>query len=198
MQAVALQTPVAGAQSTVAPAPTEVRQAVEVQQPRKRVYLAGPLFSEPERLWCQHIKARLETEAYVDVLWPWDMVEAERPRWEVLAPGPRQVAIAEICRTGIDQCDILVALLDTIPSDDGTIWEMGYLWGSRGAACRQVPVFGLRTDTIRFYGDSEAPLNAMVGSQVFLFGKLCITVDELVAEVLTAAAWLRLTCLPPS
>ena len=183
----------AGAPSTATPAPTEARQEVEEQVASKRVYLAGPLFSEPERLWCQHIKARLETEASVDVLWPWDAVEAERARWEMLAPGPRQVAIAEICRTGIDHCDILVALLDTIPSDDGTTWEMGYLWGSRGAGRSLVPVFGLRTDTIRFYGDSEAPLNAMVGSHIFLFGKLCITVDELVAEVLTAAAHLRLS-----
>jgi len=152
-----------------------------------RVYLAGPLFSEPERLWCQHIKARLENEAGVEVLWPWDMVVAEQPCWESLAPGPRQVAIAEICRNGIDHCDIFVALLDTIPSDDGTTWEMGYLWGSRGALRNMVPVFGLRTDVIRSYGDSEAPLNAMVGSQIFLFGKLCVTADELVAEVRRAA-----------
>jgi len=154
---------------------------------KRRVYLAGPLFSEPERQWCQYVKARLENEASVEVLWPWDMVVAEQPRWESLAPGPRQVAIAEICRTGIDQCDIFVALLDTIPSDDGTTWEMGYLWGSRGPLRNMVPVFGLRTDVIRAYGDSEAPLNAMVGSQIFLFGKLCQTVDDLVIEVRCAA-----------
>lgn len=156
---------------------------------RKRlVYLAGPLFSEPERLWCRHIKARLVLEANVDVLWPWDMIEAEQIQWEDKAPGPRQVAISAICRTGIDRCDILVALLDTIPSDDGTAWEMGYLWGSRDAMhFLQPPVFGLRTDTIRSYGDSEASLNAMVGSQIFLFGKLCVTADELVAEVRQAA-----------
>jgi len=154
---------------------------------KHRVYLAGPLFSEPDRIWCQQIKARLEAEASVEVLWPWDMVEAEHDRWAALAPGPRQVAIAEICRSGIDACNIFVALLDTIPSDDGTSWEMGYLWGSRGALRTMVPVFGLRTDVIRAYGDSEAPLNAMVGSQVFLFGKLCTTVDDLVAAVRRAA-----------
>jgi nucleoside 2-deoxyribosyltransferase len=177
----------AGAQTATPPVPVTDRQAVEGPQRKQRVYLAGPLFSEPERLWCQHVKARLEMEAGVDVLWPWEMVVAEQPRWESLAPSPRQVAIAEICRDGIDRCDIFVALLDTIPSDDGTTWEMGYLWGSRGALRNQVPVFGLRTDVIRFYGDSEAPLNAMVGSQVYLFGKLCITADELVTEVRRAA-----------
>jgi nucleoside 2-deoxyribosyltransferase len=193
MQTAVLETSVVGrAPSTASPAPTATRQEVEERAARKRVYLAGPLFSEPERLWCQYIKARLETEASVDVLWPWDMVLAEQPRWESLAPGPRQIAIAEICRTGIDRCDIFVALLDTIPSDDGTTWEMGYLWGSRCTRSRsalyiQVPVFGLRTDVIRSYGDSEAPLNAMVGSQIFLFGKLCVTADELVAEVRRAA-----------
>ena len=175
--------PVVGVPSTAPPAPIAEPKA-EVHTGRKhRVYLAGPLFSEPERLWCQRIMARLETEASVEVIWPWDMVEVERPRWEALAPGPRQVAIAEICRTGIDQCDIFVALLDTIPSDDGTTWEMGYLLGSRGPLRNKVPVFGLRTDVIRSYGDSGAPLNAMVGAQIFLFGKLCITADELVAEV---------------
>jgi len=152
------------------------------------VYLAGPLFSEPERRWCEHIRDRLEAEAGVDVLWPWDMVVAEQPRWESLPPGPRQVAIAEICRTGIDRCDIFVALLDTIPSDDGTAWEMGYLWGSRQTTfAKPTPVFGLRTDVIRAYGDSEAPLNAMLGGQIFLFGKLCTTADDLVVEVRRAA-----------
>lgn len=149
---------------------------------RLRVYLAGPLFSEPERLWCQHVKVRLETEAGVDVIWPGDLVAAALPTMTT-SPGPRQVAIAKICRDGIDRCDILVALLDTIPSDDGTAWEMGYLWGARIGELHQVPVFGLRTDVIRTYGDSEAPLNSMLGGQIFLFGKLCTTVDELVAAV---------------
>lgn len=155
---------------------------------KHRVYLAGPLFSEPERLWCQHIKARLETEAGVDVLWPGEMVAAAQRRWEHVHPGAvGQVAIAEICRAGIDRCDIFVALLDTIPSDDGTAWEMGYLWGSRGMLRNMVPVFGLRTDVLRDYEDSGAPLNAMVGSQIHLFGKLCQTADDLVGEVRRAA-----------
>jgi len=112
------------------------------------------------------------------------MVQAEYAKWSVLEPSPRQVAIAAICRKGIDACDIMVALLDTIPSDDGTSWELGYLWGSRQTTfARQTPVFGLRTDTIRMYGDSEAPLNAMVGAHVFLFGKLCTDVNSLVDAV---------------
>jgi nucleoside 2-deoxyribosyltransferase len=187
MTTAVLETPVAGAPSTASPAPTATKQKVEVQQTRKCVYLAGPLFSEPERLWCHHIMTRLETEANVYVLWPWDMVVAEQPRWESMEPGPRQVAIAEICRTGINRCDIFVALLDTIPSDDGTAWEMGYLWGSRGVGRSHAPVFGLRTDIIRSYGDSGASLNTMIGSQIFLFGKLCVTADELVTEVRRAA-----------
>jgi len=152
---------------------------------KQRVYLAGPLFSEPERLWCQQIKGRLETGANVEVIWPGEMVEADLPRILALYPVARQDAIADICRRGIDACDILVALLDTIPSDDGTSWEMGYLWGSRGG--RQVPVFGLRTDVIRAYGDSDAPLNSMLGAHV---RKLCTTVDELVETVRLRAEYL--------
>jgi len=154
---------------------------------KPRVYLAGPLFSEPERIWCRNIKVLLENGAGVEVLWPGAMVEAELERVLALPPLLRQVAIAEICRKGIDACDIFVALLDTIPSDDGTAWEMGYLRGSRSSL---LPIFGLRTDAIRAYGDSAAPLNAMLGAHIFLAGKLCTTVYELVEAVRLRAEYL--------
>ncbi len=140
-----------------------------------KVYLAGPLFSEAEQRWCCYVRDRLGSEAGVEVNWPFDSVV--KLNLEGKNPAEVQKIIAEDCKQGVKDCDILVVLLDTIPTDDGTAFELGYLVG---LGYRHVPVVGLRTDVIRTYGDSAAPLNAMVGAHVTI---LCKTVDELVKAI---------------
>ncbi len=60
------------------------------------------------------------------------------------------------CRKALDDCDLVVALLDGTQVDDGTAWEIGY------AYARNIPVYGIRTD-MRFGGELPGgQVNAMI------------------------------------
>ncbi len=147
----------------------------------KTVYLAGPLFSQAEQAWCRRVRDALHAEAGVEVNWPGDTVG--KLSLMGMSPQDTQKAIAEACKKGVRDCDILVLLLDTIPTDDGTAFELGYLIGHLGArrnTASGTPVVGLRTDQIRNYGDSGAVLNSMIGAHV---NRMCSSIGELVRVI---------------
>jgi nucleoside 2-deoxyribosyltransferase len=99
---------------------------------RVRIYLSGPIFSQAEIEWARHVKGMIEKS---------------------FAPGAE--VIWENMRA-LDQCQIVVAILDGPQVDDGTAWEVGYHYARGGK------VLGIRTD---FRNAGEAPeswANAMI------------------------------------
>ena len=117
-----------------------------------RIYQAGPLFSAAEIRWHKDFKKQLADAGYV-VQWPGDFFT----QLEIDSLGADAAkVIMDRDRAAIDDCDVVVALLDGAQVDDGTAWEIGY------AYAKGKPVVGIRTD-FRNGGDTaHGCVNAMI------------------------------------
>lgn len=106
---------------------------------RPSVYIAAPLFSEQEQLW--NLKLREHLVGECNVYLP---QEDGALLVDLIANGmPVAEAKAVIFKRdirAIDNCDVLVLVMDGRIIDEGACFELGYAY-SRGKAC-----IGLKTD----------------------------------------------------
>ncbi len=96
-----------------------------------RAYVAGPLFDEGERYWIETVDRLVAEEGFITFLPHRDN------------PPKDQFNVRQIFdndRRGIDECDVVVANLNGIITDDGTAWELGY------AFAKGKHLIGLHTD----------------------------------------------------
>jgi nucleoside 2-deoxyribosyltransferase len=110
-----------------------------------KIYLSGPLFSQGEIAWVKRVKAFLQ-ETFVNavIIWP----------HEIASDDAEQIFQANL--EAMNDCDLMVAILDGSQVDDGTAWEVGYFF-SQGKR-----IVGIRTD-FRRAGESYASIvNLMV------------------------------------
>ncbi len=134
---------------------------------QKRAYLASPLgFADSTAAFMAELKSTLGTILIVDN--PWDFggpavsqafaqahqIAAHDARREALHTINMQIAAQNAA--AIQQCDLVIAVLDGVDVDSGTASEIGY------AAGLGKPSFGLRTDS-RLAGDN---LGSRVNLQV--------------------------------
>jgi nucleoside 2-deoxyribosyltransferase len=122
-----------------------------------KIYLAGPLFTEPEQNWLRELKSKIEVLANdVDVVWPYDLVSPEdMGKWGDNAKHE----IFALCEKHLKEADLLIALLDGPLVDDGTSWEIGCFYSIRK---ENQPIYGIRTD-FRSAGDVPgAQVNLMI------------------------------------
>jgi nucleoside 2-deoxyribosyltransferase len=135
--------------------------SVESTVEEKKIYLAGPLFTDAERAWHKSAKAEM-TAAGFDVVWPGELLTRRRIEE---AGGDAPALIFKTCRDALDSCDLVVALLDGTQVDDGTAWEIGYAYAGGK------PVYGIRTDT-RLAGDTGfSRVNGMIEGCLAGLGK---------------------------
>ncbi|MEZ5217216.1 MAG: nucleoside 2-deoxyribosyltransferase [Ilumatobacteraceae bacterium] len=122
---------------------------------RPLVYVAGPLFDEGERWWIERVEALVASTGF-------DTFLPHRDN-----PPKTADNIAEIFandRGALDRCDLVVANLNGITTDDGTAWELGY------AFARGKYSIGVHTDwRSRFPSETvnlmmECSLDELVGS----------------------------------
>lgn len=107
------------------------------------VYVAGPLFDEGERWWIETIEGRIAAHGLSTFL----------PHRDNPDKTPdNTLEIFRNDRDAIDRCDLVVANLNGITTDDGTAWEIGYAVGIRR------PVIGLFTDWRRRFADEVVNL----------------------------------------
>jgi len=97
----------------------------------KRAYIAGPLFDEGERWWIESVE-RLVADAGFETFLP----HRDNPPKDEFNVR----TIFENDKRGIDECDVVVANLNGITTDDGTAWELGY------AYARGKYLIGMHTD----------------------------------------------------
>lgn len=110
-----------------------------------KLYLAGPLFTTPERDWNAALAARLEAAGH-EVFLP----QAHE------APEPTGAAIFRKDLSGLDWAEGVVAIMDGPDPDSGTSWECGYAYAMKK------PVVLFRGD-FRRPGDVRGiPYNAML------------------------------------
>jgi len=126
----------------------------------KTVYLAAPLFSEAECDFNRKIKKELHSLG-IKVFLP------QEDSNNVHDKNNRQKIIFDKNLKGIENSDILVAVIDGADVDSGTAWEIGY------AFAKGKPVIGLRTD-FRSLG-IEGTVNLMIERSAIL----CMSISEL-------------------
>ncbi len=111
------------------------------------LYVAAPLFSEAERVFNLTLARALEAEGHHVYLPQRDTPAAEG--------AGRTTAIFHANLAALANADAVVAVCDGPLVDDGTAWEIGYAYG------RDLPIYGLRTDT-RIVQQPDERINVMI------------------------------------
>ncbi len=150
---------------------------------RKSCYVASPCgFAESTKPWYNDLLGQLRN--HVDVVDPWEEdnvpilalpVEQRRDSWINLGIKHYEQ---------IDKCDLLVAILDQEPPDNGTVCEVAHA----AAAAKPIPVIGYREDK-RNSGESGVPINLMILAAIRLsMGEYTTSVPDLLAAVIRHSA----------
>ena len=128
---------------------------------RPLVYVAGPLFDEGERWWIETVEARIVDRGLDTFLPHRDNPDKTAETTEIIYRNDRDA---------IDRCDLVVANLNGITTDDGTAWEIGYAVGIG------TPVVGLFTDWRRRFDDEV--VNLMIECSVDTIVRSLEELDE--------------------
>ena len=112
-----------------------------------KIYLSGPLFSAAEVAWGKQLSAHLSKHLEnAKIIWP----------HEIVPEGAEPEQIFEANVQALNQCDLMVAILDGAQVDDGTAWEIGFFF-SQGKK-----ILGIRTDFRRAGESEESRVNLMI------------------------------------
>lgn len=98
---------------------------------KPRAYLAGPLFDEGERWFIEKVDALVADLGFETFL-------PHRDNPPKVKDNVKE--IFENDKRAIDECDVVVANLNGLTTDDGTAWELGYAYAN------QKYLIGLHTD----------------------------------------------------
>src|SRR5660398_150961 len=126
----------------------------------KTVYLAAPLFSEAECDFNRKLRDEIISAGFKVFL-------PQEDSNNIKDMKDRQKIIFNKNLKGIENSDILVAVIDGADVDSGTAWEIGFTFA------KGKPLLGLRTD-FRTLG-IEGTVNLMIERSVVL----CMSVSEL-------------------
>jgi nucleoside 2-deoxyribosyltransferase len=143
-----------------------------------RVYFAGPLFNEAERVFNLHLTEKLEAKGYQVYLPQRDGVESEKPPYNKTPSGELQKTIFELDRDKLLQADIFLFVLDGRVPDEGACVELGIAYGQKNLLQQDKLLIGLHTDMRGAF--TYGKLNAMI------YGALDCTMgdeEELIAEI---------------
>jgi nucleoside 2-deoxyribosyltransferase len=118
---------------------------------KKRLYLAGPLFSDAERQYNSNLKSRLVS--YFDVFLPQENGSLfVNLAAEGMAINHAAKKIFECDVEAIEGADILLIILDGRSVDEGAAFELGLAY-ARGKKC-----IALQTDTRRLLPIGNNPM----------------------------------------
>ena len=143
-----------------------------------RVYIAGPLFSEAERVFNLRLAEKLEAKGYQVYLPQRDGVESEKAPYNKVPINELQRAIFERDRDKLLQADIFLFVLDGRVPDEGACVELGIAYEHKHLLQQDKLLLGLHTDMRGAF--PEGKLNAIIS------GALDCTMsdeEELIAEI---------------
>lgn len=135
---------------------------------RPLVYVAGPLFDEGERWWIETVEQRVAASGFATFL-------PHRDNPPKTADNVREIFTND--RDGVDRCQVVVANLNGVITDDGTAWELGY------AYAKGKYIIGLHTDWRRRFDDEVVNLMLECSIDVMVH-----SLDELDAALATYLA----------
>ena len=128
-----------------------------------RAYVAGPLFDEGERWWIERVDALVAEAGFVTFLPHRDNPDKNEATVRLIFENDKRA---------IDECDVVVANLNGVLTDDGTAWELGYAY-ARGKF-----IIGLHTDWRKRF--EHEVVNLMMECSL---DRLTRSLDELRAEL---------------
>lgn len=141
-----------------------------------RVYLAGPLFSQAERLWLDQLAARLRHEGF-DCFAPHEHLDE--------IPDPTPSGVYALDAEALRSCELMLAWLDGPIVDDGTAAEVGaFAELVRLDPARHRGIVGLVTDLRlqrRRGGVPGDGLNLFLAGAITSRGRICWTTEEAVS-----------------
>ncbi|NPV63771.1 MAG: nucleoside 2-deoxyribosyltransferase [Methanotrichaceae archaeon] len=113
---------------------------------KARIYLSGPIFSQAEIEWAAKARAFLEERfgERVEVIWP----------HEIACGTSGEIFASNL--SALQDCGLMIAVLEGAQVDDGTAWEIGYFYARGG------PILGIRTDFRKAGERSDSRVNAMI------------------------------------
>lgn len=143
-----------------------------------RIYFAGPLFCEAERVFNLRLAEKLEAKEYQVFLPQRDGVESEKPPYKKASNEERQKTIFERDRDQLLQADIFLFVLDGRVPDEGACVELGIAYGQKHFLQQDKLLIGLHTDMRGAFPGEK--LNAMISGALD-----CTKGDEeaLIAEI---------------
>jgi nucleoside 2-deoxyribosyltransferase len=148
---------------------------------RVRIYLAGPLFTQAERIWNRELAGALEaTIPGCEITLPQD-----RAAKFIHAGKANFTAIVADCIKSLRSADLIVAILDGADADSGTCWECGYAHGLGK------PIVAVRTD---LRASEDDGLNAMLRETCTALIAMPATIEdraELAKRIAAAVARIR-------
>lgn len=124
------------------------------------IYLAGPLFSEAERLFNQSLTEKLEALGFRVFLPQRDGVERERPPYDAMTPEDRRRATFDLDKARILEADVFLFVLDGRVPDEGACVELGIAYCQKELQGKDKLLVGLQTDPRAAFLGSK--LNPMV------------------------------------
>lgn len=142
-----------------------------------QVYFAGPLFTPYERTYIDECAAQLRAEG-IEVFVPHENALA--------AEDTSSATIFAKDWKGLAEANAVVALLDGPSVDDGTACEIGIFYALMQDDPEKKGIVGLLTDLRSTLGHEGHGLNLFVEGCVEAGGKICTSMDEVLA---TLADW---------
>lgn len=122
---------------------------------KKKIYVAGPLFSEHERKFLEEMTVTIANSLGLDS--KKDIFLPHRDAGDVGVYDKRRTEMFSIDLKYLDDATIIVALLDGQDVDSGTAVEMGY------AYAQGKKIFGILTDWRRWSPSTEVEnINNMI------------------------------------
>ena len=101
-----------------------------------KIYLSAPLFTQVERKWNRALATCLENHIQgAEIILPQDFKFSDS--FNRKEDFPR---LFQACIDSLEDCDLMLAVLDGPDVDSGTAFEVGY------AYARNIPIVGVRTD----------------------------------------------------
>ena len=121
-----------------------------------KVYLAAPLFGLTERRTNRELAtAIMALMPDVEIILPQDF------KYHGRFNDPRTFnTIFKTCVRGVDEAQVVVAILDGADSDSGTCFEVGY------AYAKGIPIIAVRTD---YRANQEKGVNLMLSQSCAIF-----------------------------
>ncbi len=124
------------------------------------IYFAGPLFSEAERSFNLRLTERLERAGFGVFLPQRDGAERDKPPYDRMSGEERRLAMFELDKRKVFECDVFLFVLDGRVPDEGACVELGLAHARKALADGEKLLVGLHTDQRAAFPGSK--LNPML------------------------------------